>query len=107
MRRAIVSACALLSLALPASGPARDDLDPSQLVSRVETGLVFVQADCKHGSHTGTGFLVGPKLAITARHVVQAEPGCVVTVRQQGSGAEARATDWTTWFSLQRADIGQ
>jgi hypothetical protein len=41
---------------------------------------------------------------VTARHIIQAEPGCVVTVRQQGSGAEARGTDWTTWFSRQRSD---
>src|SRR5262249_32172166 len=38
------------------------------------------------------------------RHILQAEAGCVVTVRQQGSGAEARGTDWTTWFSRLRSD---
>lgn len=99
MRRPIIGLLILLAFAVPASGATQQEL-----VSRVETGLVFVRADCKGGSHTGTGFLVGPRLMITARHVLQAEPRCVVTVRQQGSGAEARATDWTTWFSRVRAD---
>src|SRR5262249_45339036 len=102
MRRAIILTCALFALVFPASHAIRQE--PSKLVSRVETGLVFVRAECKRGSYTGAGFLVGPRLVITARHIIQAEPGCVVTVRQQGSGAEARGTDWTTWFSRLRSD---
>ena len=100
MRRPIIGFLALLALALPSSAATYSP----DLLSRVETGLVFVQADCKGGTHTGTGFLVGPRLLITARHVVQAEPGCVVSVRQPGSGATAQGTDWTTWFSRVRAD---
>jgi len=91
-------------LALPSGAATQSANVSSDLLSRVETGLVFVRADCKRGSYTGTGFLVGPRLIVTARHVVQAEPGCVVSVRQLGSGATARGTDWTTWFSRVRAD---
>jgi Trypsin-like peptidase domain len=103
MRRPIIGLLALLAFALPSSAATYS----TDLLLRVETGLVFVQANCKGSSHTGTGFLVGPRLMITARHVVQAAPGCVVSVRQLGSGATARGTDWTTWFSRVRADASR
>lgn len=102
MRRPLLGLLGLLALALPASAATQPSAD---LLSRVQTGLLFVRADCKGHTYTGTGFLVGPRLLLTARHVLQAEPHCVVTVRQQGSGAEAQATDWTTWFTRTRSDM--
>lgn len=87
---------ALVALALPgAARPAA--ADPSQeLLAQVETGLLWVTARCPAGgTQTGTAVLVGPKLALVARHIVTDARGraCTATVRQHGSGAEATVTE--------------
>jgi hypothetical protein len=79
---------------------------PIQLVAKVETGLVFVQSRCAGGAYSGSGFLIGPRVMITARHVVAVgtSPCSRVLVTQQGSGVQAAAIDWTTWYAQKSSD---
>src|SRR4051812_35713597 len=95
--RAVAAAAVLFVALLP--GAARG-MSPLQLASQVETGMVFIQAECPTASYTGSGFLLGPRLIVTARHVLEPEPNCTTfTVVQQGSGARAEISRWTSWYT--------
>jgi hypothetical protein len=102
-RAGVGLAVALAALSLAGAMPAAS---PIQLVAQVETGLVFVQARCAGGDYSGSGFLIGPRVMITARHVVEvgASRCSSVSVTQQGSGAQAAAVDWTTWYAQRPSD---
>lgn len=98
-------AAIIVAGAIAASGASAARADGVlQLVSRVEPGLLFVVSNCPRGTFTGSGFLIGPRLMLTARHVVEAKHGCSVTVRQEGSGAQARATNWSDWYTNRKSD---
>jgi hypothetical protein len=77
---------------------------PIQLAAQVETGMLLVEVKCGAAGATGSGFLVGPRLMITATHVLEAASGCASVVTQQGSGAQARVPRWNYWFTSTRRD---
>jgi Trypsin-like peptidase domain len=99
----VALAVALAALSLAAAAPAAS---PIQVVARVEPGLLFVESRCAGGSYTGSGFLIGPRVMITARHVVEEDNRrcSSVVVRQQASGEQAAAVNWSTWYAQRRSD---
>jgi Trypsin-like peptidase domain len=106
---ALVSALLIPNAAVPVATagiavPAATSGSPFALAARVETGLLFVVTDCPGGSYSGSGFLLGPQVMATARHVLQPEPGCSTTVTQQGSGEQAVVSNWDQWYSVRRSD---
>jgi hypothetical protein len=79
-------------------------VDPIALAAQVETGMLFVETDCPGASYSGSAFLIGPRLMVTARHVLQPQRGCSSTVTQQGSGAQAHVVRWSDWYSRSATD---
>lgn len=79
-------------------------VDPIALAASVETGMLFVETDCPGASYSGSGFLIGPRVMVTARHVLEPQRGCSATVTQQGSGAQARVVRWSDWYSASTSD---
>jgi hypothetical protein len=81
---------------------------PVALAAKVETGLLRVDSECTTISSVGSGFLVGPRVMITARHVLVDEQGngCRVTVTQQGSGAQATVVSSESWYTANKSDLG-
>src|SRR5262245_20385514 len=101
--RVVTAVAVLFVAALPG---AAYGMSPLQLASQVVTGMLFVEANCATGSYAGSGFLVGPRLMITARHVLEPATDCgTLTVVQQGSGARAEISRWTPWFTSSEADL--
>jgi V8-like Glu-specific endopeptidase len=72
---------------------------PEQLFSADASGMVKVTVSCPttKGTDQGSGFLLGPTLIMTARHVmVDPESGrnCTGTVVQEGTRTHARIVRW-------------
>jgi hypothetical protein len=72
---------------------------PAQLFAADASGLLKVTARCPltKGTIQGSGFLLGPRLMITARHVLvdpQDGKACEATVVQEGTGTHARVVRW-------------
>ena len=80
----IVGAVGLWAGSAPAASPAG-------LLTAVSSGLVEITARCGGDSITGSGFLVGPRVVMTARHVLYDGKGrpCTARVIQEGTGKAA------------------
>jgi hypothetical protein len=91
-------------LGAPTTAPAAT---PQQIFTEVSSGMLFVTTTCPDGTWTGSGFLVGPQVMITARHVIQPEgdTSCQTAVTQEGTGVRAVVRQWTSWYSVSEQDI--
>jgi S1-C subfamily serine protease len=89
-----------LALALVVSVGEAKALDPDTFVT-VSTGIVRVRADCAEGVSLGTGFLVGSRVVMTARHIVK---GCRHVEVHTANGAWAGVTTVLPWYTADRSD---
>jgi S1-C subfamily serine protease len=92
MKLALRVTVALAALALPAAGSA---LDP-QSFADVASGVVFVRATgCAGGAtQTGSGFLVGTSVVMTAHHVLAGCRAARVLVEEKRWVVVAHSTSW-------------
>jgi len=69
---------------------------PEQLFAADASGMVQITAHCANGVQHGSGFLLGPRVVMTARHVLVDARGrpCSAMVVQQGTGRAARVSRW-------------
>jgi S1-C subfamily serine protease len=77
-----------LALALVLGAGEAKALDPNTFAT-VSSGIVRVRADCAEGESLGTGFLVGSRVVMTARHIVK---GCRHVEVHQVNGVWAAVT---------------
>jgi S1-C subfamily serine protease len=92
------AAALLVALALGAGNAKALDPDTFAVVA---SGIVRVQADCGEGTNLGTGFLVGSRVVMTARHIVK---GCRnVRVLPEG-GAWLGITAIAPWHEADGSD---
>jgi S1-C subfamily serine protease len=66
-----IALVALGVLCAAAAATPASAVDP-QIFADVSSGIVRVRAECRGGASVGTGFLVGTRVVMTARHVVRA-----------------------------------
>jgi V8-like Glu-specific endopeptidase len=90
-----LAVCALF-LAAGAAAPAET---PEQLFAADASGMLKVGISCPttKGKGEASGFLLGPSLMMTARHVMvdpQTGKDCHVSVVQEGTGKRAHVTRW-------------
>jgi hypothetical protein len=82
---------------------------PGQIFTSDSSGMVYVLSRCASGEYQGSGFLVGPRLLITALHVLEDVhgngSGCSVSVTQEGSGRTAHVIRWSRWYSSAPSDL--
>jgi hypothetical protein len=102
----------LLSLAVAvtlAVAPASRGASPAQIYTDDSSGMVQTLSDCDSGQYVGSGFLIGPRVMITALHVLEDEHGsgnaCATTVVQNGTGRRARVVKWDRYYSSSRKDF--
>jgi Trypsin-like peptidase domain len=78
-----------------------------QIFSRDSSGMVRIVTRCGGSLWQGSGFLIGPRLLVTALHVLEpnGETACTATVRQEGTGRTARITNWSRWYTSKRSDL--
>jgi S1-C subfamily serine protease len=93
-----VAAALLIALALGA-GQAKA-LDPETFAA-VSSGILRVRADCPGGVQLGTGFLVGSRVVMTARHIVK---GCRNVRVHPANGTWIRVTAIVPWYERDRTD---
>lgn len=79
----------------PGAAQATNALGPDRF-AQLSTGVALVRSyNCSGSADEGTGFLVGSRLLMTARHVVAA--ACKVNVLIGGHWQTAR--DWSSWHT--------
>jgi hypothetical protein len=92
-----IGALAALSLGVgSASG-----LSPTMFAT-VSTGIVLVHATCSGGEVSGTGFLIGDGVVMTANHVVK---GCSNVRVHTPAGAWIAVTSWQPWNEADSSDV--
>jgi hypothetical protein len=76
--------------------PAAQAQTPAKLFAADASGMLKFDVSCKAGEQYGSGFLLGPRLVMTARHVLVDGSGksCPATVVQEGTHARARIVRW-------------
>jgi V8-like Glu-specific endopeptidase len=76
--------------------PAARAETPAQLFADYSSGMVKVKAHCPGGAQQGTGFLLGPRLVMTARHVLVDGKArrCTAEVVQEGTRKHAKVSRW-------------
>lgn len=102
----LVVALVMVAAGLTQAGMAARAMTPQQIFSSASSGMVFVSSSCGSGAYTGSGFLVGPRLMVTARHVLVDADGtsCTATVDQEGTDAQANVSNWTGWYAVAKDD---
>jgi len=83
-------------LAMALTPPAARAASPAQLLATDASGMVEVKAACPSGPQLGSGFLLGPRLVMTARHVLvdRKARSCTAKVVQQGTGRTVAVARW-------------
>jgi S1-C subfamily serine protease len=99
--RKILCAAVVAAMALAFGVSTADAIDPGTF-AEVASGIVLVRADCAAGTSTGTGFLVGSRVVMTARHVVK---GCRNTRIHTSKGEWIRVRSIIPWSEADRSDI--
>lgn len=81
-------------------------LTPGEILSNYSSGMLKVVSDCSSGEYQGSGFLIGPRVMITAAHVMEDTDGsaCSTTVTQEGTGVTASAARYTSWYTVSPGD---
>jgi S1-C subfamily serine protease len=95
-----VKAVAVALLALALGGGDAKALDPATFAA-VASGIVRVRADCGEGEALGTGFLVGSRVVMTARHIVK---GCREVQVLGTTGGWTPVTAIVPWFNRDETD---
>jgi serine protease Do len=109
--RAAVLGCvtAAAGLGALASNQVSDAASPGQIFTADSSGMVQAQSVCGSGTYLGSGFLVGPRLMITALHVLEDVHGdgsaCSTTVTQEGTGLAAHVLRWSRYYSSSPNDL--
>jgi V8-like Glu-specific endopeptidase len=87
---------ALVVVAAILLSPAARAETPAQLFADVSSGMVKIKARCPGGTQQGTGFLLGPRLVMTARHVLVDTKArrCTAEVVQEGTRKDAKVARW-------------
>jgi hypothetical protein len=82
---------------------------PGEVFTSDSSGMVQAVSVCRSGTYVASGFLVGPRLMITALHVLEDVNGngseCATTVTQEGTGHKARVTRWARYYSSASKDV--
>ena len=104
MKRIIPIVIAAVVVALQA--PSTFAATPQQIFSATSSGMLLVSSACNSGDYGGSGFLVGPRVMITALHVLTDSDGtsCVANVEQDGTGATAHVSKWSRWYTVSKDD---
>jgi hypothetical protein len=94
----IRSVAVLVVLSAILVSPAANAATPQQLYSADSSGMLKITVVCGHKAHQyGSGFLLGPKLMMTARHVL-VDPitgkSCTATAKQDGTRKAVRIVRW-------------
>jgi S1-C subfamily serine protease len=92
-------AAAILGAVFPLAASAAT---PGAILTDDSSGMVKVFSACPSGDYQGSGFLIGPRVLVTALHMLIDEQGnnasCSVTVTQDGTGQTARVTSFSKWY---------
>lgn len=98
----LIAGCVLVGLT-----PVANAATPGQILSDYSSGIVRIVSSCNSGQFQATGFLIGPQVVLTARHVAyDAGDGtrCRLTVTQEGTGQSTYATSYSSWYTLDPSD---
>lgn len=83
---------------------------PKQLLSAYSSAIVRIVSSCKSGEYQGTGFLIGPQVLLTVRHLaydpVDASP-CAMNATQESSGQSTTAAFYSAWQTTNPGDLPQ
>src|SRR5947208_2101480 len=74
-------------------GPVAQGASPGEIFTSDSSGMLQAKSICATGTYLGSGFLIGPRLMITALHVLEDVNGtgaaCSTSVTQEGTGLKA------------------
>jgi S1-C subfamily serine protease len=99
VRRLLVTVLLALTATAAGAGSA-SAIDPATF-AEVSSGIVRVKADCGRQISTGTGFLIGRRVVMTARHVVR---GCR-NIRVHDRSGWITVKNAFPWFEGDGSDI--
>ena len=96
----------LPSTVLAVRQPTSTSLSPLRF-QEIASGVVLIRTFNCHGTWTGSGsgFLVGSKVVMTARHVVDHRGACSIKVRASGRWIQVKG--WTWWTTGRNRGIAE
>lgn len=101
LRKARRIALVALGMLVAAAGATSASAVDPRTFAEVSTGIVRVRAECRGGTSSGTGFLVGARVVMTARHVVR---GCH-DIRVHTTSGWIPVKNATPWYEHDDSDI--
>lgn len=76
----------------------------AETYERVNSGVAFIQSETCDGAYTGTGFLIGDNLVMTAAHVVAGSTALEVSVGDESTSASIIGSNPAQDLALLRID---